>query len=118
MGGAITLLNKKNAIDNLDNYRPLTMINIIYKIWDTIMSTRLNPILNLLTAESQYAYNQKRSTIDVLSMVGNVMCNNETHQPVLFDFSKAFGNIARDITDETLRIRLTIQICEDNKDGE
>ena len=81
----------------MDNYRPITLINIIYKIWATIMPNRLNPILNLLTEDNQYAYKQKRSTIDVLALINKVTRNDGAQQLRLFDLSKAFGNIERDI---------------------
>ena len=55
-GGAITFLRKMNAADTMGNYRPITLVNIIHDIWATIMSTRLTPILNIIPAESQYAY--------------------------------------------------------------
>ena len=69
---------------------------MIYKIWATIMSQRLNPILNLLTQDEQYAYKHKRSAIDILATVNNQLKNDTTQQTILFDFSKAFGNIERD----------------------
>ena len=62
------------------------------------MFARLNPVRNLLASDIQYAYKSKRSTIDILSMVNNQLRNNTAKQLILFDFSKAFGNIARDIT--------------------
>ena len=95
--GVITFLHKKNATDKLDNYRPITLINIIYKIWATIMAARLNTILNLITTESQYAYKKKKSTIDILDLVNRMRENDVTQQLILFDLSKACGNIERDI---------------------
>ena len=61
------------------------------------MSTGINPILNLLTAENQYAYKQKKLTMDILALVNQVLKRNETHNLILFDFPKDFGNIERDI---------------------
>ena len=95
--GIMTFIRKKHAVGNLDNYRPITLIIIIYKIWAFIMAKRLNPVLNLLTPENQYAYKNKKSTVDILSMVNNQIKNDGTAQLILFDFSKAFGNIERDI---------------------
>ena len=61
------------------------------------MSTRLNPLLNLITDDKQYAYKQKRSTIDVLALINKVIRYDGAHQLILFDLSKAFDNIERDI---------------------
>ena len=93
----MTFLHKKQARGDINNYRPITLINMIYKIWDTITSQRLNPILNLLTEDDQYAYKHKRSTIDILAIVNIQLKNDATQQMILLDFSKAFGNIGRDI---------------------
>ena len=43
--GIMTLLHKKDETDQLDNYRPIALINVIYKIWAFVMSTRLNPVI-------------------------------------------------------------------------
>ena len=61
------------------------------------METRLSPALNLLTADNLYACKNKKSTIDILSTVNNQIREGATTQVVLPDFSKAFGNIERDI---------------------
>ena len=95
--GVMTFIHKNKAIDNLDNYRPITLINIIYKIRASIMATRLNQALNLLTSGNQYAYKNRKSTIDILSVINNQTKNDGTAQLILFDFSKAFDNIERDI---------------------
>ena len=97
LNGVMTFLRKKKARDDHNNYRPITLINTIYKIWATVMSQRLKPILNLLTEDDQYEYKSKRPTIDIIEIVNNQLKNNATQQMILFDFSKAFDNIGRDI---------------------
>ena len=57
--GAITFRNK-NAPADLNNYRPIALINMIYKIGETVTTQRLNPLINLLTAESQYVYKSEK----------------------------------------------------------
>ena len=61
------------------------------------MSTRLRHVLTLLTSENQYAYKCKKSTIDILPTVNNQIRSDDAMQLILFDFSKEFGNIERDI---------------------
>ena len=39
--GVIALLYKSGSKCELKNYRPITLLNTIYKIWDTIMTNRL-----------------------------------------------------------------------------
>ena len=97
MQGVATFPHKQNARGDLNNYRPLTLINAIYKIWAEIMSQRLNTILGLLPEDEQYEYKNKRSTIDILAIVNNHLGNDATQQMILFDFPNASGNIERDI---------------------
>ena len=61
------------------------------------MNERISPLLNLLTSDNQYAYKNKKSTIDILSIINNQTKIDATTQIILFDFSKAFDNIERDI---------------------
>ena len=78
----------------------------------------LNPVLNLLTAESQYAYKQKKSSINVPTMVNKVLTNNATRQLILFDFAKAFGNIERDILRvELYESGLQFNVAKKDKNG-
>ena len=53
--GMIALIHKRRKND-LNNYRPIVLLNTICKIWETIISTRLNPITNLLANDFQCAY--------------------------------------------------------------
>ena len=64
---------------HLINFRPITLLNSIYKIRGDIITNRLTPIMNMLTDERQHAYESNKSTIDVvrnikeISLKSNVM---------------------------------------------
>merc|ERR1712112_477018 len=88
--GIITYIYKAKERNILKNYRPITLLNMIYKIWATILSNRLTPIPNLLTSESQTAYKNSRSTLDVLSLLQKNIKNDSTTGLILIDISKAF----------------------------
>ena len=59
----------KNETGDHNNYRPITLINVIYNLRATIMSNRLRPLLNLITQDSQYTYKKQKSTIDALALI-------------------------------------------------
>ena len=50
----------------LINFRPITLLNIIYKLRATTIANRITPIMPMLTDERQHAYKSNRSTIDVV----------------------------------------------------
>ena len=45
LNGVVAFLPKKNDLTLLQNYRPTTHINIIYKLWAIIMTKRLTPYI-------------------------------------------------------------------------
>ena len=71
--GIITFIYKNKDKHDLNNYRPITITNIIYKIWATTITNRMKPYLNILTSELQTAYKDGRSTIDVLYLLNNTI---------------------------------------------
>ena len=50
----------------LINSRLIALLSSIYKIWGTIITNRLTPIMNMLTDERQHAYQSNKSTIDFI----------------------------------------------------
>ena len=64
--GLLTLLYKKGDKKDINNYRPIVILNSIYKIWTTVIANRLSPIMNLLTNEFQCAY-KKIGQLKILS---------------------------------------------------
>ena len=93
--GVVTLLYKKGDTSNLDNYRPITLLQTIYKIWATVITNRISPIMNLLTKDNQCAYKAKRSTADAIYYIKQNLIQNRIRGHISFDLSKAFDRIDR-----------------------
>merc|ERR1711915_428837 len=94
--GVLCTLHKKNEKDLCDNYRPITLVNMVYKIISIIITKRIAPIMNLLTRETQVAYKQARSTIDVLNHIKEIIGFKHPEMSItLMDLTKAFGKTNR-----------------------
>ena len=64
--GVVILIPKTGDKRNINNYRPITLLNSIYKIWATIITNKLKPYMNLRTCEMQHGYKIKKSTVDII----------------------------------------------------
>ena len=98
--GLIVLLRKKGEKTKTDNYRPITLVNVIYKILAIIITRRIAPIMNILTDEKQTAYKSNRATTDVLSIIETytrrMKKGEEKNKSItLIDLSKAFDRANR-----------------------
>ena len=52
--GLISLINKtENNLDSLDNWRPITLLNVDYKIVAKVMASRLRRVLDKLVVQSR-----------------------------------------------------------------
>ena len=56
------IYKNKGEIHECENYRPICLTQIAYKIWPELHKERLGKILHLATATSEYGYKQGRST--------------------------------------------------------
>ena len=80
---------------HLSNFRPITMINSIYKIWATISTNRLKHITNRLTDERQHAYKSNKSTIDAIYNIKRNLVKKQRNGEILLGLSNAFDRIDR-----------------------
>ena len=83
--GVTTFNPKEKDKPHITNFRPITTINIIYKVWAIIMTNRATPFTGLLARETQTAYKTGRSTNDILSLIQNQIQNRDTKQLILID---------------------------------
>ena len=93
----IILLFKKGDKDDLKNYRPISLLSIIYKLFTQILVKRLETILNTAQPIEQAGFRSGYSTMDNIQVLQQVIerCN-EYELPLCLafvDYEKAFDSI-------------------------
>ena len=94
---------KKGPKDDIGNYRPISMLSVTSKIFESLMK---NSFVRYLEAKSilnseQYGFRQGLSTFDALNSYAQEIYNNLDKQSSLLsiyvDFTKAFDTVKHDI---------------------
>ena len=96
--GVITCIPKQGKLRNdLKNWRPLTLLNSIYKFFSTMVSNRLKAVLPSIINEDQTGFISGRFIGENTRMIYDTIdyCENEQQKGLLMilDFSKAFDTI-------------------------
>ena len=95
--GMIVLLHKGGDRQALTNWRPITLLNLGYKIYAKALQLRLQPVLMELISPDQSAFLPLRFILDNLLTTQEIMAWAESsNQPLIFlklDFSKAYDMV-------------------------
>ena len=99
--GIITLLPKKDKdLTQLNNWRPISLLNIDYKISTKAIANRIKKILNTIIHDSQTGFLKGRCIGENIRTIFEVIENlNDENKPGLIffaDFQKAFDSIDHD----------------------
>ena len=94
----ITPVYKKRNRENFVNYRPISLLPCISKVFERVIYARLINYIDKfdLLSNNQYGFRQKRSTIDALTnVIEQIRCasNDETQLCIFLDLKKAFDTI-------------------------
>ena len=118
-GNNNTHLQKQRGAKECDSYRPISLLQITYKIWSNLIAQRLAKIIHILTSNNQYGYKANFSTIDaILKIEQYIDQNNDTQNILQMDLAKAFCAISRNIPWATLQKKgLPIQMILHIKRG-
>jgi hypothetical protein len=91
------LLHKGNATDDLTNWRPISLLNVAYKIVAKALQRRLQPLLSEVISPDQTTFLPNRYILDnVLVLHESIAWAQETEQDMaLFklDFCKAYDTV-------------------------
>ncbi|CAI5480107.1 unnamed protein product [Closterium sp. Yama58-4] len=94
------LLHKKGDADQLGNYRPITLLTVMYKLVTKIMATRLKRVLGKVLSKEQHGFLPGKSLADAVSVVADAVeaanGGSEDWLLLLVDFQKAYDTDSRD----------------------
>ena len=93
----IILLHKKGPKDDLNNYRPISLMSNLYKLFSQIITKRLTKILDENQPPEQAGFRSGYSTTDHIQTVNQIFekmeeYNHEIHIAFI-DYTKAFDSV-------------------------
>ena len=101
--GYIVPLHKKGSIENVENYRGITLLSVTGKLFTNILNTRLNDWAENyhVYVEAQAGFRKGMGTADNIfilhSLISHCVNNNKKLFSAFIDFKKAFDFVVRDV---------------------
>lgn len=93
----VILIHKKGDITKLNNYRPISLLSQIYKLFTRVLTNRLTLKIDCQQTREQAGFRSGFSTMDHLHTVNNLIekCNeyNLKLYMAFIDYEKAFDSI-------------------------
>lgn len=102
----ITLLHKKGDRDNIGNYRPISLMTNIYKIFSKVILNRIYKTLDESQPREQAGFRKSYSTIDHLQVTTQIIEKANEYGITIYmcfiDYQKAFDSLHHDAIWEAL----------------
>ena len=107
--GEIVALYKKNNPRKLENYRPITLWDTIYKIFTRLIANRLSTYVEPYLRSTQYGFRKRRSTTHAIHVVRRTIeaffhksAPEHDLNVLMLDWSKAFDRVDSDTLSDAL----------------
>ena len=107
--GEIILLPKVNEAERIQQYRPICLLNVSFKIFTKVATIRLNSVAEHVVHPSQTAFMQGRHILDGVVILHETV--HELHRKKLngvvlkIDFEKAYDKVKWPFLQQTLRMK-------------
>ena len=96
----ITLVPKVNNLERVSDLRPISLCNVIYKIFSKVIANRLKPMLNSIILETQSTFIANRLITDNISIAFESLHHRKTNctgkkgfMAVKLDMSKGYDRV-------------------------
>lgn len=103
----VILLHKKGDMAELDNYRPISLLSHLYKLFTRIITSRLENKLDFYQPVEQAGFRAGFGTNDHLQSIKTIIEKSvEYNRPLVLafvDFQKAFDTVERDAVVNSLQ---------------
>ena len=110
--GVITLLPKTQEASKIQQYRPICLLNVSFKIFTKVATTRINSVADHIVSPSQTAFMRGCNILGVVILHETV---HELHRKnlsgVIFkiDFENAYDKVKWNFLIQTLRMKVFSQ---------
>ena len=103
----IILIHKKGDTKDLKNYRPISLLSVIYKLFTKVITNRITETLDSNQPREQAGFRSGFSTTDHIHAVNQIIeKTNEYTKPLaiaFIDYEKAFDSVLTSAVLETIR---------------
>lgn len=107
--GIITLLPKVKEPNNIQQYRPICLLNCLYKLITTTLTLRLETVASNLIHRAQTAFMKKRNIMSGIACMHKILhetkINKETGIVLKLDFEKAYDKVNWNFLFDCLKMR-------------
>ena len=99
--GLITPIHKKNDLEDVNNYRGITLINVLSKIYSHLLNNRLLKWAseNNKLSDCQFGFQKNKSTVDCIfifhALISKILSQGDKLYCCFIDYQKAFDLINR-----------------------
>ena len=97
----VVTLYKKGNVEEPSNYRPISLLQSLYKIFASIIQKRMAAQIEEKIWKTQYGFRAKHSTAEALYITRRIQDFYETHGDKFFmlflDWEKAFDKVDQEL---------------------
>ena len=107
--GVLSLIPKVQGAESITQFRPVALINMIFKIISKAFATRLDPIANIIISQNQTTFIKGRFILDgalaLLETAHEISSKKLGGILLKLDFEKAYDRVNWDFLIEVLHLK-------------